>query len=78
MEVIKTPVTSLMPITNAGPVQGATVPNDFVYVGPKLYSDTTWKKQIDGDASTAGLGVYFHIQEQQHHTDVFILANAPC
>jgi hypothetical protein len=60
--------------TNRDPKQGLTVPTDFVFQGPKFYSDASWKKRSDGSAATAGLGIYFHMQDNQLHTDVFLLA----
>jgi hypothetical protein len=64
----------LVPTKRTVIAQGSTVPTDFVFTGPKIYADAAWKRPKNRTVATAGLGVYVHLQDQHHHTDVFILA----
>jgi hypothetical protein len=60
--------------SNQSRVQGTTVPTDFVFSGPKIYSDATCKKKKNTTSATAGIGVYFTVKSQDYRTDVFITA----
>jgi ribonuclease HI len=60
----------------SNPLQGASVPTDFVFTGPKIYTDAAWKKRGNSENAAAGLGIYFHVQDQDAHTDVFIRAKS--
>jgi hypothetical protein len=42
-------------------------PTNFAFSGPKIYIDAAWKKKQNVTTATAGLGVYFHMQEGGRH-----------